>query len=543
MAKIISFLASFVVGISAFAPKTAFAQDANLTYRVLSRAANATDAVQLRVLDASTGSPLESASVLIGEKAGSPFANNLGLTDASGTIEFRANELALNPTVTVTAHKEGFQALTVTALQSRDLDIFLMPAPRIDSMSFQRGSFTGWPTGLGRSRLEMGLFIPAFRASTMMNFDLGKIVSTYKEEMRIFGRTSRIPGNFVLTPQDKNYLFLPVHISKPEYAMPLEEFAQSHFVSVLGDAPLGDVVSEVRSDNYLGAMNLINFSRVNWTDWQVVRGENRLNIDANRRLQANQIVSISPEVPATRDLVALALVDPTGEGRALVPTDIKAVERTAKELGSHAEFDPYTVDTSLFPSFTAAAREIRLATLQTEPVNAKTYVFSAVMDQQQFAARPTNEMRFSLALTQVALENGRKVARAGKYYDLITLKSVSPDKRTFSFEFNAGNLPPPDYLVMNLVVLAESADGSRETRRVAWTSLLPATAREVKLPEITGIDPALLINPNPSGGGKERLQWEVLAVRRELANSPSVWDSMVTIDNLRQISHAIKAIP
>jgi hypothetical protein len=152
-------------------------------------------------------------------------------------------------------------------------------------------------------------------------------------------------------------------------------------------------------------------------------------------------------------------------------------------------------------------------------------------------------MRFSLALTQVALENGRKVARAGKYYDLITLKSVSPDKRTFSFEFNAGNLPPPDYLVMNLVVLAESADGSRETRRVAWTSLLPATAREVKLPEITGIDPALLINPNPSGGGKERLQWEVLAVRRELANSPSVWDSMVTIDNLRQISHAIKAIP
>ena len=538
----LSFIGAFVIVFFQGAV-LANAQDANLTFRVVSRAAPQSEVLQVRVFDASTGLPIEAASVLVGEKPGAPFADNVSTTDTSGVVEFRASALVANPRLSVSAFKPGFQALTAFAVESRDLDLHLMPAPRMEAMSFQRGKFTGWPTGLGRSRLEMGLFLPAFRASTMMNFDLGKIVSTYKEEMRVFGQVSRIPGNFVLPPQDKTYMFLPVHIEKPEYAMPLEQFSQSHFVSVLGDAPLGDVVSEVRARDYLSAMNLVNFSRVNWTDWRVVNGENRLDIDANRRLQANQVMSFSPEVPADRDLVALALIDPTGEGRALVPTDLKSFARTAKEEPLSEEFNPYLIEELMLPSFAAAAREIKLAALQTEPANAKTYVFSAILDQAQFSARPINEMRFSLALTPVALENGRKVARAGKYFDLITLKSISPDKRNYRFEFNSGTLPAPDYLVLNLVVLAESADGAMETRRIAWSNLLPANVREVTLPELPGLDPARLLNANPSNGVTERLQWEVLAVRRELADSSPVWDSMVTIGNLRQISHAIKTLP
>ena len=516
-------------------------RDAGKTYRAIVRTVpESGETLRVRIFDSTTSLPLESATVLIGERAGIPFAGNIAATGSGGGAEFRAAEIATAAQLSVTAHKAGYQALTIQATRGREVDLFLAPDPRIEAFHFLRGTFTGWPTGIGRTQVEIGLFLPAFRASTILNFDLSQIVSTYKEEIRVLGQAVKVPGNFVLPPQDKVYNFIPVHLEKPNYAMPLASDTQTHMSAIVGDAALASVVTEIRAKDFLAAVNHVNFTKLQWSTWTSVTGDAALNINASRQLAAQSLTSRHGALPPELDLVVFSMLDPTGEGRALVPMDIKSRAREVKDTNGAAE------STSAAPSLLDRAlawwstetktdrREVKLTSLTVDPQGAKSYVFSALVDQKQFAERPVSNLRFSVALSPVTLEGGRKVAQTDKYLGLATLKSVSADRREFAFEFSEEAANAPEYLVLNLVVVAKDEALATETRRLVWTTILPPGARSLRLPELPGVSLA--------AGPGESLLWEVLAIRRGLAKTDGLWDSVVTIENLKQLSHSIQAL-
>lgn len=522
-------LVSFLHGAIGFAN----GRDVGLTYRAIVRSVpGASENIRVRAIDASTNLPIEAATVLIGESEGAPFAGNIATTDGAGEIEFRAPALAENASLMVTAAKAGYQALTVTHVRGRELEIFLTPDPRLEAFHFLRGRFTEWPTGIPRTDLELGLFVPAFRASTMLNFDLAQIVSSYKEEIRVLGQKVMVPGNFVLPRQSKVYNYIPVTLDKPVFAMPLAEDMQTHMAGIVGDAPLGPVVDQVMNKDFLGAVNRVKFTRLNWTEWKTVTGETEFDIHTSRRLAPESLASFHSDVPAALDLVAFALVDPTGEGRALVPMDIKAKPRESRDLLDRVG-DIFSSQSPVM----LGAREFKLTSLAEEAPNSKAYVFSAVLDQKQFSERSAANMTFSAALSPVTIENGRKVARTGTYLHRITLKSVSADRREFAFEFDGTSGPQPDYFALNLVATSQDPARGTEARRLVWTALLPPNARTVRLPALPGRD------LSAEARADEKMSWEVIAIRRELAESVGLWDSLVTIGNLKQLSHATQAIP
>src|SRR3989344_6952729 len=70
-------------------------RDAGKTYRAIVRTVpESGETLRVRIFDSTTSLPLESATVLIGERAGIPFAGNIAATGSGGGAEFRAAEIA-----------------------------------------------------------------------------------------------------------------------------------------------------------------------------------------------------------------------------------------------------------------------------------------------------------------------------------------------------------------------------------------------------------------------------------------------------------------
>lgn len=508
--------------------------DAGASYRVILGGIEST-ATELEaiVYDAATGAPLADAAVLVGAKVGDPFPENLAQTDSNGRVRFANAAIVPGQSISLVAWKEGFQALHLVTTTARFVQMFLQPQARPESHVFLRGRFENWPTGIGRSDLEAGLFLPAFRTGTMLNFDLNQVISSYRQEITVAGRTVRVPGNFVMPPQRKFYNIIPVTLEKQEFAMPLALHTQGYRTGILGNVPISQAVSRIQNKDFLGVMNLMKFTHTDWTGWGAVQGEETLQLPMTKRLRGNAVSSMHSKVPAGLDLVGFHLLDPTGDGRGLIPLDIKSRAKTAGMSfvdGSEAE------DKS-------ASGELKLADLQEDMAGAKRIIFSAVLDQAQLSAQPLRQLRYSAALSPVSGAANQRRSVTEFYMGLVNPGAVSADRQRFQFSFNGSNSLEPDYFAVNILAVVTDTNTGREERRLLWTSLLPGSARELTLPELasaglTALPGLRTLTP----GREERLYWQVLGVRRELANPSPVWDSLVTIENLRHITHATTAI-
>lgn len=78
--------------------------------------------LDVTLLDSYAGAPIPGALVMLGADPATPFQ---GLTDARGQITF--SDPSLVKPVTVTATKEGYEAVTASRLDARDLTLYLTP--------------------------------------------------------------------------------------------------------------------------------------------------------------------------------------------------------------------------------------------------------------------------------------------------------------------------------------------------------------------------------------------------------------------------------
>ena len=501
-----------------------WASNFGLPYRVVATDIPGATEITVLVRDANTEAPIAGTKVLL--SFGRDANGVLDVTDQQGIARFPIVAGADVNSVTFTTAHSDFHKLTVFEVMGQSFELFLQPNPRVEDYVFLEGKFIGWPTGVSVTRAEAGLFLPAFQANTLLDLNLNRVISSHTVPMTVVGNTFQIPGNLVLPPQDKKYGFFTIHLEKPRFIMPVRLGTEGYMVGLMGDVSIKGLVDRAREKDYLGAMNLTRFSKLDWTQWRTVNGAAEFDIPVNRFLQRNKVESNHQTIPAGLDLVAFSLLDPMGDQKALVPMDIKAMSAAAINRGpTRMSRNPKGV--------------LRLSGLTQSPTGAQTYVFSAILDKEQFATNPGEELVFSGALTRA----NKEVTGLIRYMGLITQNSVSADHREYQFslpaipELTATDLEP-EFLVVNVFSETKLTNPKVSLRKLIWASVLPNNSRggSIRLPLIDR-SPVL-----PTPGPNEKFYWEVIAVRRTLSHNGGVWDSTVSLSNLEHVSHAREGI-
>jgi len=162
-----------------------------------------TGAVQVRVVEAGSGAPIEGAFVLVGPRPGEPFAGNWAITDGGGLASFA--HAALAGPVTVTAGAAGWSWFTIAAVDAADLVLPLRPMPPpatpvqigdfVSGIDVNNGSYH-----LGDGFVDMALILPALRLEQLTSFDLASLMGP-PEIVTILGQEFEVPSNLFLPQQ------------------------------------------------------------------------------------------------------------------------------------------------------------------------------------------------------------------------------------------------------------------------------------------------------------------------------------------------------
>jgi hypothetical protein len=171
--------------------------------------------LSVRVVREGTCEPVPVAFVMVGPRAGSPFAGNYGFADAGGAIAF--TDPALLGPVDVTAGADGCRYLTLVGVDANDLVLSLRPiaAPAplyrvgdyVSGIDVDNGFMHS-----GDGYVDMAFVLPTMRMSDLMSFDMAGLMGP-PETIYILGQPFDIPSNVFLPQQWETF----VEIIKDHY--------------------------------------------------------------------------------------------------------------------------------------------------------------------------------------------------------------------------------------------------------------------------------------------------------------------------------------
>ncbi len=476
--------------------------------------------------------PMENALIQIGDAPGVPFADNQMITNASGIATVSIPEIAFDQELSVTISAHGFAHVTFsgkidsTHVGQHKFSLQIHRHRDFSDIRTVTGKFSGWPQGVSKSRVEIGLFLPSFNVETLVGFDLGNLISPRMEEISVAGRTVQVPVNLVLPTQSKRYGIFPIRLSKPNFNIPLDAQMQNRFLGAAGSLPMRKLVNLAQKKDYLSIMNLVEFTRIGYTDMQFVEGNPNMPISLSTRLVQKKLENKVANFPSGLDLVAMSLFDPDTTLQTLLPVDIKAAKNPA--LTGH----------------------MQLAFPENARLESDAYVFNAAVEQRQLTQDLIEDLNFSAALTAVTWNGSKFEVTESEFLPLVHLGEADVNARVFPFAIavapTLGAVPTTratptqaEYFVFNLYSIAKNAGEKTQLRRVIWSAIVPSSAQEVRLPDLGrggGISMPEMAHP-------QTFYWEVVAIRRNMShNGGSGWDSTVSLRNLRQVSHARKKL-
>jgi hypothetical protein len=465
--------------------------------------------LQITVLD-SSGNPLSGATLLLGAAEGNPFAGNKLTTDASGKARF-VNE-SLNGTLpSLTAAKAGYSTFTVVAPSGNALEIRLPKLPADGDFAFLRGKVNGFPTGYPSTVLEMGVFVPAFRPESLLNFDPQQFVSSYTMPINVFGER-QVPGNVLLPTQRKRYGFIPISLSKPDFAMPLSKGLRARMAAMAGAVPISDVIGAIQNSDFLGALNLASFTHVTWTAQAIdVQGPMNFDLTVDHEVAPKALKANFANVPGGLDIVGVSLVDPSLQVEDFVALDVKGFKAENVKNG---------------------AASLSLGLLKDRSGDTGYYAFAGLFDRNQMADLSTKSRSIIGALKPLTARD--ITTTFDGFLNRIQSQGVSPDNRTYRFTspINSSAQLVPDMVIVNIVSETDNEETKGKNRRTLWSAMLPGDASSVSLPDLG--TPVL---PTPDQSKGESFHWEVIAVK---ASSASGSDIQSLLRNLRHVSSLIE---
>lgn len=176
--------------------------------------------IDVRVVEPESGTPIPGAFVMVGPRAGEPFAGNWGFASESGTIRFE-NPALQGPT-SVTAGAVDRAYFTIVSVDANDIVLPLRPisssqAPfqvgdYVSGIDVNNGSFHA-----GDGNVDMALVLPAMRVESLLGSNMAGMMGP-PEIVEVLGQQFEVPSNifipqqwelFVEVRKDHYYLYLP----------------------------------------------------------------------------------------------------------------------------------------------------------------------------------------------------------------------------------------------------------------------------------------------------------------------------------------------
>lgn len=436
-----------------------------------------------------SGKPLKGATVLVGQKKGEPFAANMVVTDESGTAFFSDPAVVGKP-LTVTASLAGYGSFSLAANTAAMVEITLAPYTREDAFAFLQGKLSGFPPGYDRRTLELGMFLPAFKPESLVNFDPQQIISSYKVEIDVFGKR-QVPGNVVLPPQSKSYGIIPISLSKPEFIMPLPKGLNTHMAASAGAVPISPAVDGIQNKDFLSVINLATFTHLAWTRRMEVKGDERFDMNLTQPLEQKALKAKLFSVAPKLDAVSVAMLDPEGDRGDFIAMDVKSLKSEEIKDGAGA---------------------IKLGILKQRKPSDNYYVFTGLFDRNQLLPQEKRAEVASRAIVGSVepVDVANMQARFQNFLSVMQSKGVSGGNREYRFSSSANARAglSPDMVLINIVSEKKNAATMGKTRTVLWSTVVRGNTEQLSLPDLG--KPVL---PTPDAAKEEKFLWEVIALK------------------------------
>ena len=167
-----------------------------------------------------TGAAISGAFVMIGLKAGEPFAGNFGLTNASGVITFDSS--VLKGSQTITAGADDYRFFSFVDVNDSQVVIPLQPKIPASETASVIGGLTGFDGTSNDGLLQAALVIPTMDLDALMMLDFSSLLSEDVLLMSVLGNDIYIPGNIVIPEQKETVSgLLSLTISNSQYQLTL----------------------------------------------------------------------------------------------------------------------------------------------------------------------------------------------------------------------------------------------------------------------------------------------------------------------------------
>lgn len=271
------------------------------------------------------GQPINKARVLIGHSMGTPFANNLVLTDENGWLEGDLSVWKSAQPITIDA--PGFVRTTYFEVDPQGLRNLSLARVVKPQLQFElSGVTTGFQVKNRDGLVDFALTIPVVKPEDLFQFNLDMILSPFTDTISVLGQKVDIPSNVSLPEQRESYIF-PVTLAKPTYRMGFADPGVKNLVSITGQFAIKPVFDAFRGGaSFADMINQFNMLGLSVHQVTLAQAKQRQDLKVNDNLlrQARQLKA--PSFNQNQDVVLGVSIGTHPNG--LYPVDVKRLNST-----------------------------------------------------------------------------------------------------------------------------------------------------------------------------------------------------------------------
>lgn len=394
----------------------------------------------MEVVDES-GKPLQ-ARILIGDKVGFPFANNLIDTKTNGIMDIPSAWTTPQP---VTIDVPDYVRLTLLNQTPGKMKVVLRK--KIQPTDFElNGTSSGFQTKDFDDRVDAGLLLGSIKKADILAFSISSLISPKTDQLSIIGFDFDLPSNITIPPQKESY-FLTVNLNKPNYRAYFSNGGNKTVFLARAQGPFKKIADGAKNKNPIyDLVNLVNITGGSIKQVNLNGPKTTLNMNVAEMTFTNKLSYRAPQFDSSQ-VVLTASVAELPEG--FLPADVKSA-KAGESLSLNA--------------FTQYPTQMRFLTV--------------LKNKNEFSLKNPGADRFSAALQN---------ATASANVDLLPLLADPQVVNPQVFQFtppSAKNLNP----LASSVVISEvtSSEGESEDARNStpvWEIRATSWINQVALPD------------------------------------------------------------
>ena len=365
----------------------------------------------IEVVDAQ-GQPLQ-AQILIGDKAGSPFADNFISTNSNGKLGLPAGWTTAQP---VTVDVPGYVRVTQLDQEPGPMRIVMRKQAATANIELN-GKTTGYQTKDFDDRADFSLILSSIKKSDIMSFSVGSLISPQTDTISVIGYKFDLPSNVALPQQKEKYSLVTVNVNKPNYRTYFSDGGTKTVFAVRGHVPFKKMADA--GQNKAPVYEMVNDISITGGQIQQVTlngAKTTLDLNVGAMTFSNKISYRAPQFASTQVVLAVAAAE-LADG--YLPSDVKSL-RSGETLSMN--------------SFTEYPSQMRF--------------LSVLKNKNEFDTKAPGADRFS-----AALQNANQSAAPTMLPLLADPEVVNPQVFQFTLP-DSGNLVP---LASSILISSVSA--------------------------------------------------------------------------------------